>query len=93
MNRPEWLQLALRRSTVTRAVCLTLIVGVVLIAINHGAAILRGNVPLARWLQMALTAVVPYLVSTFSTVQATMELRRGVGGEGAVAGRTSTPGR
>jgi len=69
------------------------IVGVVLIAINHGAAILRGNVPLARWLQMALTAVVPYLVSTFSTVQATMELRRGVGGEGAVAGRTSTPGR
>lgn len=77
MNRPEWLQLALARSTVTRALRLTVVVGATLIGINHGSALLNGTVPLVEWLQIALTVVVPYLVSTYSTVQATMELRRG----------------
>jgi hypothetical protein len=46
------------------------IVGAVLIAINHGDVILRGEVEPGRFLKMALTVLVPYTVSTLSSVQA-----------------------
>jgi len=42
----------------------------VLIAINHGPAILRGDVTVPRVLQMLLTVFVPYAVSTYSSVGA-----------------------
>ena len=46
------------------------IVGAVLIGINHGDAILRGDVDSVRWLKMGLTVMVPYCVSTLSSVGA-----------------------
>ncbi len=46
------------------------VVGAILIAINHGAAIRDGDVAMDRLIQMGLTALVPYLVSTFSSVGA-----------------------
>lgn len=46
------------------------IVGAILITINHSDAILRGDVDLSRALRMGLTCLVPYVVSTLSSVGA-----------------------
>lgn len=48
-----------------------LIVGTILITINHGDAILEGDVTDARLWKMGLTTIVPYMVSTLSSVGAT----------------------
>jgi hypothetical protein len=66
----EWLQLALSQSVVRRALKYAVTVGALLIGINHGGALLRGELTATRLLQMMLTAVVPYCVSTFSSVEA-----------------------
>jgi hypothetical protein len=71
----EWLRLASGRSVVRRACRYAICVGALLIAINHGDAILRGDVSMARVLRMVLTAVVPYAVSTASSVSALRERR------------------
>ncbi len=73
---PEWLEIALQRKTVLRGLTFGLVVGSVLIAINHGDALLAGDVGRGRLLKMALTVTVPYLVSTCSSVGATLESRR-----------------
>lgn len=65
---PEWLSLCLSRSVIKRALLSALIVGVILIAINHGDAILRGQIEQERSLKILLTLCVPYFVSTFSSV-------------------------
>jgi hypothetical protein len=76
----EWLRLAARPSVVRRSLAYAAIVGSVLITINHGDAILAGDVPPARQRRMALTVVVPYLVSTFSSVGALREAARSSSG-------------
>ena len=53
-----------------------MIVGAVLIAINHGPAILRGRVARSRLVQIVLTVLVPYTVSTASSVATRRELSR-----------------
>jgi len=50
-------------------------VGSVLVSINHGDAILRGDVGRGRLLRIALTVLVPYLVSTSSSVAAVRAMR------------------
>lgn len=47
-----------------------IIVGAILITINHGDAILRGEIDTTRTLKMLLTVIVPYVVSTLSSVGA-----------------------
>ena len=64
------LQIALSRSVVRRALAYAVVVGAVLIAINHGDALARGELGPGRLLKMALTLMVPYAVSTLSSVQA-----------------------
>ena len=66
----EWLRLALERTVVRRALRTAVIVGSVLIAINHGDALLRGDVDGYRAFRIALTVLVPYAVSTTSSVAA-----------------------
>jgi len=66
----SWLQTALQPSIVRRALACAVVVGAILIAINHGRAILDGELSRERILQMTLTLVVPYLVSTYSSVSA-----------------------
>ena len=51
-----------------------LIVGTVLIAIDHGLAILHGDLTRSRMIQMALTVLVPYSVATVSSVATRREL-------------------
>jgi hypothetical protein len=72
----DWLRLAFQPSVVRRGLRYAIVVGSVLISINHGDAILHGNVDGSRLRRIALTVVVPYLVSTFSSVGAIRELRR-----------------
>lgn len=72
---PEWLRIALEPRTFARGLKFAVVVGAVLIAINHGDAILAGDIGVNRVLKMGLTVIVPYLVSTFSSVAATQQMR------------------
>jgi hypothetical protein len=69
-----WLRLAAHPATVERAAITALIVGSILVAINHGDAILAGTMTTARTLRAALTVLVPYVVSTVSSVATRREL-------------------
>ena len=68
--RASWLSISLSRPVVLRACGFMVVVGGVLIAINHGDAILRHDIDGVRALKMFLTPLVPYLVSTHSSVLA-----------------------
>jgi len=70
----SWLEIALSAGVVRRALKYAVVVGVLLIAINHGNAILTGEVSLTRVFQMILTVFVPYAVSTSSSVAALREI-------------------
>ena len=72
----EWLRVACERGIVLRACKYAVVVGAVLITINHGDALLAGDVGPGRLLKMGLTVLVPYVVSTLSSVGATLALRR-----------------
>ncbi len=72
----EWLDLARSPSVVRRALRTMGVVGALLIGINHGSAIARGEVSTERLLQMALTLLVPYTVSTLSSVGALRDAAR-----------------
>lgn len=72
----DWLALALQKRVVKRACFYALIVGSILISINHGDAILRGEMDRVRWIKMGLTVLVPYMVSTLSSVGAMRDVRK-----------------
>jgi hypothetical protein len=74
----EWIRIAFRKSTFLRALKCAVIVGPVLIAINHGRAILEGSISAESIISMTLTAIVPFCVSTVSTVGAALEKSNGV---------------
>ena len=65
-----WLELAFSAGVVRRALGYAVVVGAILIAINHGDALVRGELDAVRAFKMALTVLVPYTVSTLSSVQA-----------------------
>ena len=73
-----WLTLCFTRPVMKRASWTALIVGTVLILINHGNAILRGEVDITRVLQMCLTVIVPYIVSTVSSVSTLLSAEGGI---------------
>lgn len=62
--------IAFSREVVLRALKVTAVVGCILIAINHGDALLTGEVDGVRLSKMLLTFLVPYAVSTYSSVGA-----------------------
>ena len=67
---PTFLQLALQPQVMGTASKMALLVGCVLMAINHGAAMMDANMTPERWVQVGLTFMVPYCVSTYSAVKA-----------------------
>ena len=71
----EQLQLALRPSVVKRALKYALVVGLILITINQSDVILSGHFTRGVLLKMLLTVMVPYVVSTFSSVGVLLEMR------------------
>ena len=74
----SWLRLASRPSVVRRALCYAIIVGAILITINHGDSIISGTLDTNRALKMALTVLVPYCVSTLSSVGALRAAQLGI---------------
>lgn len=67
----EWWRLARSPSVTRRALKLALVVGTLLGLINHPEAVCAPeSVPGRGWLQIGLTYLVPYCVSTYSAVQA-----------------------
>lgn len=79
MPETSWKALLTDRQIVLRGIRFSLIVGLVLIAINHGDALLRGDVSPGRTAQMVLTMAVPFCVSVLSSAGAIRrsEKRRG----------------
>lgn len=73
----DWLRLAARPSVVRRALRTAAVIGTLLIVINHGDALLHGHIDAPRMLKMSLTVLVPYWVSTSSSVAALRELGHG----------------
>jgi hypothetical protein len=72
----EWLRLAREPAVVRRALRTMLVVGSLLIGINHGGALLRGDVDGDRLWKICLTLLVPYGVSTTSSVSALRSVDR-----------------
>jgi hypothetical protein len=68
-----WLTLCFSKPVMKRASWAALIVGTILILINHGTSLLKGEVDLTRLLQMSLTVMVPYIVSTTSSVSTLLD--------------------
>jgi hypothetical protein len=73
----EWLSLCFTKPVVRQAAWSALIVGTVLILINYGDAILQGNIHRAQLGRMCLTVMVPYIVSTVSSVNTIRSMQRG----------------
>ncbi len=70
-----WIRSTAHGVTARRALITAVIVGVVLIAVNHGPAIVSGQITRARIIQMCVTVLVPYVVSTVSSVATRNERR------------------
>jgi hypothetical protein len=66
----SWARLALSAPVVRRALGYAVVVGALLIAINHGDALLAGELDATRLWKIGLTVLVPYTVSTLSSVGA-----------------------
>ena len=80
----RWLRTACEPSVRRCATKYALVVGPVLVAINHGDAILTGQVNGSSLAKIVLTMLVPYVVSTRSSVGAICRMRSGAvtdGGE------------
>jgi hypothetical protein len=70
-------RMALQRNVVRRALIMAAVVGTILIGINHGMCLYSGHFGVTCLWQSALTFLVPYLVSTVSSVLAMCELNGG----------------
>lgn len=68
-TRSIW-QIATDPSVVKRAAKIAVIVGIIIALINYGDRIMAGNMDTVAWLKGALTFLVPYCVSTYSSVMA-----------------------
>jgi len=64
------LRTARQPEVVRTALRFALVVGPILVFINHGDAIIAGTMDSTAWLKSALTMVVPYTVSTLSSISA-----------------------
>ena len=62
--------IAFSRGVVARAVKVTLVVGCILTAINHGDALLAGDIDSVRLAKVLLTFLVPYCVSVYTAAAA-----------------------
>lgn len=60
--------IAVRRDVVRRALKAAIFVGIILIAINHGDALITFEIDGLSLAKMLLTLMVPYCVSTYSSV-------------------------
>jgi len=67
-----WLQIALRADVVKRSFKVASIVGTILALINYWDRLLPYSLDLDAWVKIAMTYCVPYCVSTYASVGATI---------------------
>ena len=67
---PTFLSVALHQTVMRRAAGYAVVVGAILVAINHGDALLAGEFSRPMLMKIVLTVTVPYCVSTASSVGA-----------------------
>ena len=72
----EFITLCFTKSIAKRASVTALVVGTILVVINHGDALLRGQLDASRLFKIVLTMFVPYMVSTVSSVSTILSMRR-----------------
>jgi hypothetical protein len=72
----RWFDVAFRRETVIRSLGVAVVVGTLLAMINHGDAILEGTFGRRNMVQVLLTYLVPYGVSTYANVRAVLSANR-----------------
>ena len=79
----SWLRLAMSRTVLARGLACAAIVGALLCTINHCDCIMKGMFGWGCFAKSSLTAVVPFLVSVVSSVNALRneQLRQLHGGE------------
>ncbi|MEM9943076.1 MAG: nitrate/nitrite transporter NrtS [Planctomycetota bacterium] len=77
-SNPSLIALAFHWSVVRRALIMAVVVGLVLVTINHGMCIYKGHFGWICGIQSALTVLVPYTVSTISSVLAIAEGKKRV---------------
>ena len=73
-SHTSWLSTARTEDVVKRSLKVSLLVGSILVAINHGDLLLNGAAGSELLWKIPMTYCVPYAVSTFASVDA---LRRG----------------
>lgn len=71
----EFIKLCFAKHIIKRASITTLVVGGILIFINHGDALLSGQVDTSRLFKIILTMFVPYIVSTVSSASTILSMR------------------
>ncbi len=74
MTLRTWFTAAAQPATMRRAAFTALLVGFILTAINHGPALMHGQASGERICQILLTFLVPYSVSTISSVATRHEM-------------------
>ena len=67
---PGFLAIACSRAVVLASIKVSFVVGTILALINHGQAIVQMSLSSENALQILLTYLVPYCVSTYSSVKA-----------------------
>jgi hypothetical protein len=76
MSETGFITLALSPSVVNRALKVAFMVGTLLALINHVDAVLVGTFALKNFIQVVLSYLVPYAVSTYSAVHALQQAAR-----------------
>ncbi len=66
----NWIHLAFSGPVCWRAAKVSFLVGPILVAVNQGDVILQGGLDVICLLKIGFTFMVPYFVSTFSSVAA-----------------------
>ncbi len=66
----RWVHAALSPAVARRSTKVSLLVGTLLVSINHGDLLLSGNVSSALFWKIPMTFCVPYAVSTYAAVDA-----------------------
>ncbi|WP_200842758.1 nitrate/nitrite transporter NrtS [Zhongshania aliphaticivorans] len=72
----RFIQVALRPEVYSTAIKVSLLVGTILAFINHSTAILNGIFSTQTILQVLLTYLVPYCVSSYSSTKAILNSER-----------------
>ena len=74
-NGESFLSTALSHEVLPTAIRVSMVVGTILALINHGPNLLQGSLSGQHFIQIGLTYLVPYSVSTYSAVKIIQQRR------------------